>query len=493
MTAGLALLTVLAAWIPVVVHPVKDQATHDALRRAATEVDPAVQERARDALAIIARGTTDVVGAEQPVALPDLPAAQTAEALRQLTPEEAAAQPARVLDGLQSPHAVVQEESARAAGRGRVVTAVPDLLKLLEDDDEGLRQAACAALRALGPRGDRAAVITALGARLSRERSALVCAAACGVLLAIHDKPAQRELVRVLQDPNELVRAAAVRALVEWGDHEVAPAIQPLILDPVEVVATTAVDALAALKHPASGPMLLERFDQLAPAAQIHAAYALGDLGVTAAAPKMLALVGTAADELSAGGAYAVGRLNYQEAIPVLRRPIENVTVRERSTRTQCVQALHRLGDRGCVNAVFRIVTEKVVPVWMGPAYDSAATRNAGLRLLADFGDRQTAERLVGVLSTPEGASMFPVLEEALRLLVRHGDRVLGERLLTCWHYTPPAEARSALCDTIRALTGKEYRPLPNQDHLSYFIETLGPPPYQPVPSPPGIVPAATR
>ena len=48
------LFFILAAWIPIIVHPVKDEATHEMLRGAAQEKDRAVREEAEEALRFIA-------------------------------------------------------------------------------------------------------------------------------------------------------------------------------------------------------------------------------------------------------------------------------------------------------------------------------------------------------------------------------------------------------------------------------------------------------
>lgn len=169
------LLQVLTVWTPLVMHPMKDAATHDLLRGVLAEPDPVVRERALEALAL-AKSPADIVlvrklrdapfeatrqqaartamalgeplGAREaavaaatrrmvPVAGgPTLAGAVRsgdvvgiAGALRRLEAAEIGGSAAAVLALLDHAEILVQEEAVRAVQRGLLVQAGPKLCR----------------------------------------------------------------------------------------------------------------------------------------------------------------------------------------------------------------------------------------------------------------------------------------------------------------------------------------------------------------------------
>lgn len=218
------LLQVLTVWTPLVMHPMKDAATHDLLRGVLAEPDPVVRERALEALAL-AKSPADIVlvrklrdapfeatrqqaartamalgeplGAREaavaaatrrmvPVAGgPTLAGAVRsgdvvgiAGALRRLEAAEIGGSAAAVLALLDHAEILVQEEAVRAVQRGLLVQAGPKLLQKLADPDEALRRASAEALGAMATKLSGGEVIAAVVKRMEIDESSLVRQAA---------------------------------------------------------------------------------------------------------------------------------------------------------------------------------------------------------------------------------------------------------------------------------------------------------------------------
>jgi hypothetical protein len=68
--------------------------------------------------------------------------------------------------------------------------------------------------------------------------------------------------------------------------------------------------------------------------------------------------------------------------------------------------------------------------------------------------------------------------------LRQYGQAEHGARLRERLRETVPAGMRPLLAETLTKLTGRRYRPVPDQDYRRYFVESLGPPPWPPTPVP---------
>ena len=275
----------VAAWLPLVVHPVKDSATERMLAQAAQEPDPVIQELSAEALAFIA--------GKQPVPLPALEAppteqARTAQALRQAADGDAEF----ILANLHAPAAVLREEAVQAAQRVRLTRAVPALVALLEDEEEGIRLATLAALLVLRPESEQNAILGAIAARMDHELSSQVCEAAGRVLLRWHSAAALPTVLQLLKHPRPLVRLAAVHAVADWNDPGLATELHPLLGDRDVAVGAATAQALEKLANNASRGPLRERLPQAPPLVQEKIAHALGELHATEAVDALMEQVG---------------------------------------------------------------------------------------------------------------------------------------------------------------------------------------------------------
>ena len=489
-------------WTPLILHPVKDAATHELLRAALTESDPLVRERALEALAFI-RDPADAARVRALLNSESLPTRQQAakvaaqlgltlsseqralseqaspgklsppppEALRSsnvallvravqaLDGEAARRESATLLALLRRPEVVVREAAMNACSLGKITAAAPELLRQLDDADEGLRLAACRALFMVGQDIPQADMITAMVRRMELDPSSMVREAA-GLVLVLPkpaDQPAIDALLKLFQHPRGETRASAAgTAGILWAKPELAPALHPLLSDREDLVARAAANALGILKNPNSKALLLTAFETRGPVVQERAAVALGELRSTNAVPALVALLPKTTDEaLKVSIVEALGKIGDPRALPPLRQVLLQILLNNNLPRAReaAFGALTRFRDKLAVPRAIDIVTKPVVPPLpgAGPTYDEDYIRIAALRFLAEVGDRAAGAAVLAGLKDPVNREVRPVVAETL------------ERLL-----------------------GKNYRPLPDQDFRRYFIESMTPNPVQPV-RPPGV------
>jgi|GEM_PF-982018 HEAT repeat protein len=476
-----------AAWVPLVMHPVKDAPTHEMLRAALKEPDPVVRERALEALALI-RDPADAAKVRPPLnadlAATRQQAAKAASALGlSLSPALAASErrvkpavvapSANLAEALRSTNAVtllrglraldadsarqhagalvallrraevaVQEEAARATQRGRISSALPDLFKRLEDADEGLRLACADALAAMFEEAPRPELLAAMVRRLEMDPSSLVRRVAWLTLVALHDAPSRDALLRLLQHERGMTRTSAALALGAWNDAGLAPRLHPLLGDREEHVARAASIALGQLRNPDSKAPVLAAFESRGLLVQERAAWALGELRSTNALPALTTKLATTDEALKTAIVLALGRIGDKRALPALRQVLMQISfdLNLPRGREAVFGVLIEAGDKLAIPRAIQIVTVPVIPPppGGGPSFDEPYVRIAALRYLAAVGDRSTAASLLAAVKVPI-----------------------------------PADIRPAMAETLTKLTGRAFEPVPDEDFRSYFVESL--------------------
>jgi len=484
-------------------HPVKDAATHELLRAALADPDPVVRERALEALGVI-RSPADaarvraLLGSEfmptrqqaaktaaqlgvnlspteralndrirpvnqiavPPDALRGTNVSVLVRALQSLDAEAARRESATLLALLRRPEVVVREEAVNALQRAKLAAAAPELLRLLDDPDEGLRLAACRTLVMLAHDISRPALIAAMVRRMELDPSSQVRDTAGLALAALQDPPAIDALLRLLQHPRGETRASAANTLGGlWAKPELALALHPLLADREDLVARAAASSLGLLKNPASKAPLLAAFEARGPVVQERAAAALGELRSTNAVPALAALLpGTTDEALKVSLVLALGKIGDRRALPPLRQVLLRIVLTNNlpKAREAAFTALTDFGDKLAIPRAVQMVTTPVVPPWpgAGPTYDDDFIRIAALRFLAAVGDRAAGAALLAGLKDPV-----------------------------------PRDVRPAVAETLGKLLGRTYTPMPDEDYRRYFIESTATRAIQPAP-PPGVVPA---
>ena len=179
-------------------------------------------------------------------------------------------------------------------------SAVPDLVPLLQDQDESVREAAADAIGQAGPLS--AAVTDTLAGGLASEDT-LVRAQTAEVIGTIGPAAEQSApaLVESLDDENDRVRAKAVKALGQIGEAAAEVAVPRLVRalrDPDDWVSALAAEALGEMGESAEAavPALVRSLRHGTTQVRANAADALAKLG-PGAAGAVSALIQTATDE----------------------------------------------------------------------------------------------------------------------------------------------------------------------------------------------------
>jgi HEAT repeat protein len=231
-----------------------------------------------------------------------------------------------------------------------------------------------------------------------------------------------------------------------------------LLADREDLVARAAAGALTILRNRASEAPLLRAFATRGPVVQERVAAALGEIRSTNAVPGMAALLPTTTDEaLKVTLVLALGKTGDQRALPPLRKVLEQIVLTNNlpKAREAAFVALAAAGDKGAIPRAIQIITTAVVPPAPGggPTFDDDFVRVAALRYLGAVGDRATGTTLLAA--------------------IKHG---------------VTREMRLTVAEALGKLLGQPLRPVPDEDHRRYFVESLAPFP-RPVLSPTGTVP----
>lgn len=462
-----------AAWVPLVMHPVKDTATLELLRAVLKESDPVVRERALEALAII-RDPVDATrlrallevksiiarqqaAAASPDALRSTNTVALIHALRGLDAETARKESKTLLALLRRPDVAVQEEAVNAIQRGKIAAAAPELIARLDDPDEGLRLAACRALVVMAKDVSQPELIAAMVRRMELDPSSQVRGTAGLALAFLHDAPALDALLRLLKHARGETRASAAHALgLLILKPELAHALHPLLSDREDLVARAAASSLAILNNPESKVSLLTALQKRGPVVQERAAHALGVLKDTNAVTSLIDRLGTTNEPLKVALVLALGKIGDKRALPPLRNVLQQIVLANNlpKARKAAFVALTEMRDKLAIPRAIQVVTTAVVPPapGAGPTFDEDYVRIAGLRYLAAL-----------------------------------GDKTVGAKLLASLKEWVPREMRPAVAETLSELLGKKYQPISDEDYRHYFVESLAPRPVSPA-APPGVV-----
>jgi HEAT repeat protein len=131
-----------------------------------------------------------------------------------------------------------------AVGRCRLKSAMPDVVKLLRDEQVMVRANAAAAIRDAGAREHVEALRGLVG-----DPNPIVRSVAAHALGRLGAKEAAPDLVRLLGDPSSDVRWWSIRALSDLDARETVDAVARLREDPDEKVRRVAEEAVAAFRR----------------------------------------------------------------------------------------------------------------------------------------------------------------------------------------------------------------------------------------------------
>lgn len=263
----------------------------------------------------------------------------------------------------------------------------PHLVRMLDDSNVEVRQAAFGALAGLGPHA--AAALPRLLALLDHADAARRAQAA-RTLNAVHDKtrPWLERLIRLLDDANSDVRGTAADCLAGWSDRRLAsaagPALVKLLRDPEPQVRIQAAAALAALQVHLGQATEALRACMRHPDAGIRS-HAISTLFARAGAAAYADLVHLARfDPDDNVRASATGALWHggAQAVPVLVAILRSEKAELTNSAVQC---LRQLGPKA----------RPAVPYLVARIELYAAN---GISALADIGDAEAVPKLIELL-----------------------------------------------------------------------------------------------
>lgn len=335
----------------------------------------------------------------------------------------------------------------------RDMEAIPSLIALLSDKDDGVRKGARAALERITlrsfdtPQGwaewwrhsstlSRDEMLAELATRQSQKIAELTQRLETLQLLAIRDHPADAQLLigivtdsasvktkleaikclsqlrgtpvadalmGVLGDADPSVRLAACDALGAQGDARAVAPLMAALADDMVVVRAGAAKALGALKAKESIDPLCKLLGDPAPEAAAAAAWALGELADPAALDALVAAVSSdqTAPAVYEAGVHALAKIRDPRAIPALAKQLDS---KNEKARWAAVDALGNLGAQEASGAICAIATKDPNP----------QIRKTALAALGKIGAPESLDSIVDSLSDADQS----VADQALRSLV---------------------------------------------------------------------------
>lgn len=293
----------------------KDPRAVSALIQLLRDQDRSVRDAAIEALTVIGEASVESLGTC--LSDPDLSVQEAASKVLASIADERVLTP--LLLALRSPDWVVRMHGASAVGRIPQTRSIAHLIPLLQDTVKAVREAASAALAAIG-------------------------------------ETAIPSLVEALANRDWLIRLHAVESL---GRTKSPKAIQPLLFallnDDDSAVREDAVRALGTIGHPQAVESLMTALNE--PALRTLAVEALGRIGDRRAVPKLMEIASGARplevarsvagcadrwneeDMVQAAAVRALGAIGDESALPVLVAALDSTF-----TRTEAAGALAQFG-----------------------------------------------------------------------------------------------------------------------------------------------------
>lgn len=284
-----------------------------------------------------------------------------------------------------------RQKAAEILGWSQDPRALGPLMTALRDED---REVARAATLALGYMGE--AAVDALVGLVYREAEERGEAAA--IALSMIGKPAIGRLIPALDRENEAVRRAATDALCRMGPTALDPMLE-CMSDPRALVRQGAARVLGHTKDDQAIWPLIRALKDRIPLVRQEATDALVTLGDLALHPLMQTLRSSRDRRQRQSVALALGRIGDPEAVPVLTKAAED---RAWSVRQAAVEALGRWTDDEILPALIRRLRDR-----------KPAVRQAAAHSLRRFGSVEAVSALCIALRDRK----WPVREAAAKAL----------------------------------------------------------------------------
>ena len=250
------------------------------------------------------------------------------------------------VDGLELPVLVKVE----LAGLTKLEAAVSGLIKLLEDSEESVREAAAFALGEIGSDTATSGLI-----KLLEDSEESVREAAAFALGEIGSDTATSGLIKLLKDSEEFVREAAALALGEIGSDTATSGLIKLLKDSEEFVREAAAFALGEIGSETAIPKLIKLLKSSEKYVREAAAFALGEIGSETAIPKLIKLLKSSEKYVCEAAASALGKIGSETAIPKLIKILEDSN---KDVRKTAVAALGQIGSDAAIPKLIKLLED---------------------------------------------------------------------------------------------------------------------------------------
>ncbi|NCQ84932.1 MAG: TIR domain-containing protein, partial [Microcystis aeruginosa W13-18] len=207
----------------------------------------------------------------------------------------------------------VRRKAAEALAKIGTETAIPELLKALEDSDEYVRMYAAEALAKIGT------------------------------------ETAIPELLKALEDSDEYVRMYAAEALGKIGTETAIPGLLKALEDSHGYVRAKAAEALAKIGTETAIAELLKALEDSDEYVRMYAAEALGNIGTETAIPGLLKALEDSDEYVRRYAAEALGNIGSETAIPGLLKALYDNYV-----RSNAVEALGKIGSETAIAGLLK-------------------------------------------------------------------------------------------------------------------------------------------
>jgi len=230
--------------------------------------------------------------------------------------------------------------------------AVPELMKLLDDENRSVRYASANAILAFK---DREA-IPGLRKILRQCERVDIISSAVRAIKSFGAKEAAPELIELLKNSDRHIRGDVAFMLGGLGIKDAIPEMIKLLNDSNKYVRRATIHGLVAMGDKEIIPELIKALNDNDDEVRGVAANALGNLGAKEAISKLMELFNYTDDYTLGGAAESLGKLGSKESIPELIKLLNN---EYESVRGVAVSALGTLDAKEAIPEIIKLLKDK--------------------------------------------------------------------------------------------------------------------------------------
>lgn len=290
--------------------------------------------------------------------------------------------------------------------------AIPEIKKLLKDENKDVREAAEEALKFLGVPESEIEKAKETSGEVIKLRQQLndtnpeVRNAAVWAMWELGAKEAIPDIIKLLQDNDPVIRQSATIVLSNFVAKEAIPDITKLLQDNEFRVRLEAVSALGNIRAKESIPEMTKLLQDDNPLVRYDAVWALSKLYAKEAIPGITRLLKDTDIKIRYAAVYALGNLNAKEAIPEIAKLLQDT---DAGVRRGAVCALGTLDAKELTPEVIKLLHDDYDKIRQDTIdalvkFEAKAAIPEIKKLLKDENKdvRDTAEEALKKLGVPE-------------------------------------------------------------------------------------------